>query len=210
MSVHSTNPSGAGTPTRVFEAPFPVFPTSWWPGRYLVYAAGRTDEGSDTQWGDLYLLDPDAGPRPLAASRFSELEGQLTPDSKYLLYTSTETGNSEVYVKALDNAGGKWRVSTAGGYSPRWRPDGGEIFYLTADRTLIAVPVSWARGFQAGPPTPLFKTRTAGPLGTGMRYTYAVAQGGQRFLMYVGEPSSSLTVVVNATSEPSPSAAAPR
>jgi hypothetical protein len=132
------------------------------------------------------------------------MEGQLTPDSKYLLYTSNETGDHEVYVKSLDDAAGKWRVSTGGGFRPRWRPDGGEIFYPTADRTLMSVPVSWTRGFQPGEPTALFKTRTAGPLRLGLRYSYAVAQGGQRFLMNVGEPTSSLTVVVNATGEHTP------
>jgi hypothetical protein len=102
-----------------------------------------------------------------------------------------------VYLKALDDGDAKWRISAGGGFKPRWRPDGGEIFYLTADRTLMSVPVSRTRGFQPGEPTALFKMRTAGTLRGGLRYSYAVAQGGQRFLMYVGEPTSSLTVVVN-------------
>jgi len=192
-----------------------VYPTSWWPGRHLVYADGRTyreqREGAGVQWGDLYLLDQESRPRPLATSPFAEAEGQLSPDSKYLLYVSTETGDCEVYVKGLDDTTGKWRISTGGGYKPRWRPDGGEIFYLTADRTLMTVPVSRTRGFRPGEPTPLFKTRTAGPLCIGtLRYAYAVAQGGQRFLMGVGEPSSSLTVVVNVTGERTHSAAVSR
>jgi len=202
--LYSTNSTGGGAPERLFESPFETYPTSWWPGRALVYMDARTfyerGEDSRVQWGDLYLLDGHSRSQPLATSPYSEMEGQLTPDSKYLLYTSNETGDHEVYVKSLDDAAGKWRVSTGGGFRPRWRPDGGEIFYLT-DRTLMSVPVSWTRGFQPGQPTALFKTRTAGPLRLGLRYTYAVAQGGQRFLMYVGEPFSSLTVVVNATGE---------
>jgi Tol biopolymer transport system component len=203
--LFSTNPSGGGTPERLFESPFFLWPTSWWPGRYLVtYNERSTNEqstGPGAQRGDLYLLDRESQLRPLATSPFSEMEGQLTPDAKYLLYTSNETGDHEVYVKAVDDAAGKWRVSTGGGYKPRWRPDASEIFYLTGDRTLMAVPVSWTRGFQPGQPTPLFKTRTVDWLGPGLRYLYAVARGGQRFLMWVGEPTSSLTVVVNATGE---------
>jgi hypothetical protein len=203
MILFSTSPSGGGTPERLFESPFGLWPTSWWPGRYLVTYTEQS-KGPGAQVGDLYLLDRESQLRPLATSPFSEMEGQLTPDSKHLLYTSNETGDYEVYVKAVDDAAGKWRVSTGGGYKPRWRPDGGEIFYLTADRTLMAVPVSWTRGFQPGQPTPLFKTRTVDWLGEGLRYLYAVAQGGQRFLMWVGEPTSSLTVVVNATGEHTP------
>jgi hypothetical protein len=113
------------------------------------------------------------------------------------LYDSTETGELAVYVKSLED-GRKWRISTGGGHKPRWRPDGSEIFYLTPDRTLVAVPVSWQSGFQPGRPVPLFKTRIVGPLFAGMRYPYAVTRDGQRFLMYVGEPSSPLAVVINA------------
>jgi len=43
-------------------------------------------------------------------------------------YTSTDTGDPQVYVQPFPNAtGGKWLVSTSGGSEPRWSADGKEI-----------------------------------------------------------------------------------
>lgn len=93
---------------------------------------------------------------------------------------------------------GRTSEEQAQGSGVQW----GDLYLLDdagKPRPLVTSPFSY--GFAPGQPTPLFRTRVAGPLTIGLRYASAVAQGGQRFLMFVGEPSSSLTVVVNATSE---------
>ena len=91
--------------------------------------------------------------------------------------------------------GGKWQISTAGGGFPRWRRDGAEIFYLAADRRLMAASVNGkGSSFEVGAVTPLFETNT--PSGG---YQYDVSADGRRFLVNSLRQSDStpITVVVN-------------
>jgi len=75
------------------------------------------------------------------------------------MYVSDESGRPEVYVRPFpvsSGAGGKWMVSTPGGYQPLWRRDGKESLYLAPDDKVISVEVSTAPVFKAGIPKPLF------------------------------------------------------
>jgi hypothetical protein len=56
-------------------------------------------------------------------------------------YTSNESGRYEIHVQTFPISDRQWTVSTAGGYEPRWRGDGRELYYLSLDRKLMAVPV---------------------------------------------------------------------
>ena len=76
-------------------------------------------------------------PKPLLASpRIEEKDPMLSPDGKWLAYTSNETGRDEIYVRPYpDIDSGKWQVSSIGGRHPHWREDGGElIFANTSDK----------------------------------------------------------------------------
>ncbi len=78
-----------------------------------------------------------------------------------------------------------------------WRQDSRELYYLSLDGTVMAVPVTANPGFHAGPPEPLFKVpagfnRTA-PLGD-------VSPDGQKFLFALpkgGDVRQEFTVVTN-------------
>ena len=59
----------------------------------------------------------------------SEQAAQVSPDGRWLAYSSDETGTWESFVRAVDGSGGKWQISTGGGYGPRWSPESDEIFY---------------------------------------------------------------------------------
>jgi eukaryotic-like serine/threonine-protein kinase len=78
--------------------------------------------------------------------------------AKWIAYTSDESGAPEVYVQTFPASSGKWRISTGGGCQPRWRRDGRELFYIAADRNLMAVDVKLGSTFEAGVPKPLFGT----------------------------------------------------
>jgi hypothetical protein len=96
--------------------------------------------------------------------------------------------------------GGKWPVSTGGGTEPIWRPDGKELFYLAADRKLMAVEVKGGSTFEASAPRVLFETHVLERFGS----NYAVMADGQRFLINSGveeAASAPITVVVNWTAE---------
>ena len=103
--------------------------------------------------GSAFLLHPGA-PRqvllmdPLTKSRKKVLEGRgittqarLSPDGKWVAYANSDTGRFEIIVQDFPNASGRWQVSTSGGLQPLWRADGQELYYLTLDSRLMAVPV---------------------------------------------------------------------
>ena len=76
---------------------------------------------------------------------------------RWMAYASNESGKYEVYVRPFPEVNkGKWQVSTSGGNSPLWSPDGRELFYRSGD-AVMAVPVETEPTFKPGKPTVLFR-----------------------------------------------------
>ena len=96
-------------------------------------------------------------PFPFLQTEFNEQQAQFSPDGKWIAYTSDESGAPEVYVQTFPASGGRWRVSTGGGSQPKWRRDGRELFYIAADRKLMAVDVKLGATFEAGVPKTLLE-----------------------------------------------------
>src|SRR2546425_3989388 len=69
---------------------------------------------------------------------------RLSPDERWMVYTSDEAGRIAIYVRPFPKVnGGKWRVSgAAAGFAPRWRADGREIFYVDEGGRIMAVPLT--------------------------------------------------------------------
>ena len=160
--------------------------------------------------GDVWVV-PMAGDRkpfPFLNTKFAERQPRLSPDGRWLAYTSDESGTPEVYVQEFPEAGRRWRVSTRGGFDPRWRRDGLELLYLepgpttgtshVAEPTLMAVKVKVGAGFEAAAPQALFRVRVSASW-MEEYWTYAVASQGQRFLFskVVDVEPSLITVVLN-------------
>ncbi len=78
----------------------------------------------------------------MLTSEFSEWVGTFSPDGKWYIYQSNETGKYEVYIRPTDGSPSKWQVSTNGGEQPRWLSSGKEIYYSLNDQQLFTVPVS--------------------------------------------------------------------
>jgi hypothetical protein len=136
--------------------------------------------------------------------RFEEWGASFSPDSRWMAFVSTESGSPEVYVAPVQEPGKRTRISNGGGVTPRWRRDGRELFYASADnRAIIAVPIAPGPTFAAGSPTRLFSVG-ASPAARGLRRNavYDASPDGERFLVSLSanEPSSSrITVVLNWT-----------
>src|SRR5580692_3087426 len=153
--------------------------------------------------GEYLELIPVAGGEPtrFLAGKGSEVNGQISPDGKWVAYASDESGTWEIYVTSFPGAAGKWQVSRGGGSEPRWRGDGKEIFYIAPSGMLTAVPVDAQSVFATGTPTPLFQIRGRAPISSTDVFTYDVAKDGKRFLVnrYVKpEHVPPLTILLNA------------
>ncbi|NNE43318.1 MAG: protein kinase [Gemmatimonadetes bacterium] len=164
-------------------------------GKTVVVSTFRRD-GRD----DILLVDRTGGaePRAFIATPFSEWDGRLSPDNRWLAYVSRESGRSEIYVRSFPDGEGKWQVSTDGGNQPRWRSDGEELFYLSEDRRLMSVSMDSEADLKIGSPEELFSLTWAG---AGDR-EYAPSPDGQRFLFVrdiVEAEVAPFTVVLNWT-----------
>ena len=177
-------------------------------GRFIVYS----ERDPKTNW-DLWVLPVGQGaagdrkPIPFLQTAFNELKAQLSPDSRWMAYTSDVSGpgQREVYVRPFPAAEGEWRISTAGGEQPRWRGDGKELFFVGADGKMNAVTVKAAAGprpsFEAGAPVPLFETHIGEGSGN-VAFQYDVTADGKRFVVATNTAAAvtpPLTVVVNWT-----------
>jgi len=175
-------------------------------GRFLLYSTQDPKTGSD-----LWAL-PIMGERKEFAvlhGNSEEIEGQFSPDGRWLAYASNESGRYEIHVRTFPEASGQRQVSLAGGVQPRWSRNGRELFYAAPDGRLMAVPIRPApdtHALEAGPPVPLFPTRLAtgqniAPAGFLARAQYDVAADG-RFLMNIADDeavTSPITIVQNWT-----------
>jgi hypothetical protein len=68
-------------------------------------------------------------------------EAQLSPDGRWLAYTSDESGHFDVYVQPFGRPGERLRLSTEEGGQPKWRADGRELFYFALDGTMMSASV---------------------------------------------------------------------
>jgi Tol biopolymer transport system component len=170
---------------------------SWSPdGRTVLYRRDDPLNGLD-----VVSLDIAGGsqPQPYLSSKADEAQAQFSPDGRWVAYASSESGRPEVYVQPFPATGAKWQVSTGGGEQPRWRRDGKEMFYLAADRRLMAVPIRVPGAFDAAPAVPLFET-TLGVGYLGVSQAYDVTRDGQRFVVASVDPMTPpapITVVVD-------------
>jgi Tol biopolymer transport system component len=129
--------------------------------------------------------------------------GQFSPDGKWIAYSSTESGRWEIYVQPFPGPGTKSLISTAGGISARWGPDGKELFYIALDDRLMAVSIEFASdgtSLEARTPVPLFTTRVGGALRqTEFTPQYVVAPDGRFLMNTVVEDANAppITVILN-------------
>jgi serine/threonine-protein kinase len=157
-----------------------VFGSRWsHDGKWLIFDTGRQEPGS----GDILGIRPgiDAAPVPLVATKFTEVSPALSPDGRWLAYTSNESGQYEIYVVPFPNTGdAKWMVSTHGGMEPLWSHSGRELFYRDS-KNLVAVAVKTNPTFSLGRSTTLFPS--AEFVSYNVTPQYAVAPNDRRFLM---------------------------
>jgi Tol biopolymer transport system component len=165
---------------------------------------GKTLIFTNTRLGNLIFdisLLPLAGDKKVVTylhSQFNSIQPQLSPDGRWLAYSTNESGMYQIVVRTFpDPNGGRWQVTTNGGMEPRWRRDGRELYYLALDGKLMAVPVRADTAFQADPAVPLFQTPLSLPALIPFAIRYDVASDGQRFLIQVPAVAPSSPAALN-------------
>ena len=168
-------------------------------GKWILFQRSEIATGSD-----LWRLSTESGAkaRPLIQTKANEACGQSSPDGKWVVFTSDESGRNQIYVQAFPS-GAKWQISKDGGVQPRWRGDGKELFYRDAPGGMVAVGVRTGAAVEAGTPKTLFQTsRNSFDEGV-TAINYAVTRDGQQFVVLTDARSQSpepLTAVLNWTS----------
>ena len=160
--------------------------------RYLVYQL-------DTAGADIYYraMAGDTAPRPIATSQAAiETMPRLSPDGRWIAFSTNESGRDEVVVQPFPGPGGRIQVSTGGGTEPVWSRDGRRLFYR-GERTLMAAVIR---------PGPAFTVESRDTVLTDT-YVYAsnphanydVMPDGKHFIFLEPDNAGELIVVANWT-----------
>jgi Tol biopolymer transport system component len=191
--IYSAPADGSGKTELLLATEKTVEPTSWSPdGSFLVYSTS----GADAAY-HLWVVPVERGITPGKPQRLHDTPveafgGEISPDGRWLAYTSVESGSYEIYVQPFPGSGGKVRISTDDGVSPRWSKNGRELFYWDSGYAkLMSVDVQATSPFRAGIPKPLFAMQSES--------TFDVAPDGKRFLVEQNLHGSggTMEVVVN-------------
>jgi len=114
-------------------------------------------------------------PKPLIKSLFLDSLATLAPDGRFAAYQAQESGRPEIYARPTSGEDRKWQVSTDGGASPLWSPDGREIFYLCGLKLMAVAVEPRGEDLAVGTPKVLFENHEI--------YWYDVARDGKRFFV---------------------------
>jgi Tol biopolymer transport system component len=170
--------SGQEPAKMVHDAQTQIALTDWSrDGRHVFFNHLVPDEGG---W-DIWALDMETfEATAVLASPDDQSDGSLSPDGKYLAFSSDESGQTQIYVQSFPEAAGRWMVSgdkVAGRATrPLWRGDGKELFYIRGS-ALMAVSVATDNGFSFGTPQYLFSLNL-----NSMNASYDPSQDGQQIL----------------------------
>lgn len=178
LSFRSKPADGSGAEETLFSkelddpgaTPFTVSPD----GKTLLFSRQNVT-GADGIYA--ISLDGSAKVQPFLQSTFNQSFPRFSPDGHWVVYSANESGRPEIYVQPYPGPGGKWLISTEGGFYPIWARSGHEIFFHSEDKMMV-VPVETQPTFKAGTPHMLF--RGGNYL---MLWNYDVAPDGQHFLM---------------------------
>ena len=124
-------------------------------GKWVIFHA-VSRPGEDL---DIWAL-PTTGPRepqPLVKTAFDERDGVVSPDGRWLAYTSNESGQREVYLQPFRGDGRRQPVSVGGGTGPRW-DDLGRLYYWSRARQIVRVTLTSTRpSLEIGEPEVIFQ-----------------------------------------------------
>jgi Tol biopolymer transport system component len=194
-SIFWKSADGAGQREELSRGDYPRYPLSFSPdGKFMAFT-----EIHPTRKQDIWLM-PLAGerkPQPLLTSDADEHDAKFSPDSRWLVYVSNETGRDEIFIRSVGEGSGRKQLSSEGGSAPVWAPNGRDIYFLKGEQ-LATVSVD-GQGNPTGRNRILFTV----PTFQGARVDppiFGMMPDGQHFVFLMGQTSSAAThynVVLN-------------
>lgn len=199
VNLYQKAAGGAGDDQLLFSSNSAKYPTSWSPdGEFILFENWALKSKSGI-WR-LSLKDNQINAL-LEATAYDQFQGQISPDGRYIAYSSNESGRWEIYVQPYPTTGEKWRISSNGGQLASWRKDMKELFYITTEGRLMSVDITTTPKFESSVARQLFQT-TIKNLQQGL--CYAATPDGQRFLVNTYVQSNNpapMTIVLNWTAD---------
>ena len=171
-------------------------PDSWSPDeKYLVLQQLGTSGGMT-----LFALDGSQKPIPVGSRKGRSRQGKISPDGKFIAFTSNESGRDEIYVQAVPPAPRYKNLSINGGRNPRWSQEGKELFFVSPDAEMMAVDMTLDPVNSPAVPHRLFQLKKEVPIDQAGS-PYDVRPDGQQFLVFMttqrGTQDAPITVVLN-------------
>lgn len=200
VEIRSKAADGSGPEKTVIPLKTGYHYPAWSPdGKYITYL-----------WGDgekqvsLWIVPVAGDPKPAAivqppSAQSNIYDYRVSPDGRWVAYSSDESGQRELYVTSFPKATGKWRVSVNGGSFPAWSGSGKELFYGDLTSTFFVCPIT-TKGSEVavGTPQRLFHTGTPG-----IGVSFDVSSNGNRLLLNHAdeETQAPLHLLTNWTAE---------
>ena len=182
---------GSGQPQLILPVTETAVPTSFTPDGKTLFFHQRGPGGKPRiMVVDVSGASGMGAPRPFRESSAADFDAQVSPDGKWLAFSSTESGGTELFVLPVSGPGAKVQISSGGALRPRWSPGGRELLFWESNgnATLLSSAVQLSP-FSTAPPQKLF-TALAGS-------TWGVAPDGQHFLLEVVQNGSVIATVTN-------------
>jgi sugar lactone lactonase YvrE len=182
-------------------------PTDWSPdGRFILYNNSALPAITEVFSSDVFAIDMAHNRKliPLLTTPFYEYNAVFSPDGKWLAFLSTESGQAEIYMQALDRGndslrvtGERFLISRQGAQCLRWRKDGKELYYLGSDGRVYAVPLAFRAGkVSARQPEPLFTIDAEARATIHSVVSFDVSADGRRFVIPSITPGENSALVV--------------
>jgi serine/threonine-protein kinase len=186
QTVYRKRADGSGNAVPIISNKTGLWVQAWSPdGRTLAVTGGA----NANDIGIVSLTGEKPEVNWILNSRFSESDPAISPDGRWMAYSSNESGQTEVYVRQYPSGSGRWQVSHGGGGFPRWSATGRELFYRSSDGLSVAAIEPMGESLRTGTPEKVFTGQFVGGV-EGMRANpyvfgdFAVAPDGLRFVMF--------------------------
>jgi Tol biopolymer transport system component len=181
----SRRADGTGEAVLVFDGELGLTQGSWSSdGEWLVFRVAAT-AALGLGRRDILGFRPgvdSAAVSLVASAEFAEQGPALSPNGRWIAYSSNETGRDEVFVRPFPNVDStRVRISTDGGRAPLWAKSGDELFFVDEDDGLLATPFDPSSGRPQTPET-LFTIPVGYPTNASNNF-YDISSDGERFLM---------------------------